>query len=100
MFLEGGSFICFRHFHYFQLQGAIGKNRHGASSCFQSVDGVVPSSVFPPFDHRDDEDKENKCSKGTGYRNKSLIESSDDDFDHCEFHSRHCPILSRSFQCR
>lgn len=68
----------------FQLQGAIGKSRHGATSSHQFVDGDTQSPFLALLENKEDEDKENR---GNSYRNKSVIESSDDDFDHCEFFS-------------
>lgn len=97
----GHSFIhlFFPHFHFLQLLEEIGKSRHGATSSYQSMDAQVRSPFFPLSDNKNDEDKENQCSKGSSYRTKSLIESSDDDFDHCESPSRCCCIPRPSFQC-
>lgn len=71
----------------FQLIGAISKSRHGATSSYRSVDGEAPSYFVPLLENEEDADKENTFFKGNSYRNKSAIESSDDDFDHCESHS-------------
>ncbi|XP_059202645.1 germ cell nuclear acidic protein [Centropristis striata] len=58
-----------------KLISAIGKTRHAATSDHRSVD----QSASP--DSEDDPEKENQYFKGNLYRNKSLIESSDDDFE-------------------
>lgn len=65
-----------------ELLETIGRSRHGATSSYQSMDGEVQSLSVPLLDNKENDNKENKCFKGNGYRNKSLIESSDDDFDH------------------
>lgn len=62
---------------------AIGKTRHAASSSHRSVDWSASPVQFALSDSEDDPEKENQYSKGNDYRNKSLIESSDDDFDQC-----------------
>nr|XP_033489594.1 acidic repeat-containing protein [Epinephelus lanceolatus]XP_033489595.1 acidic repeat-containing protein [Epinephelus lanceolatus]XP_033500437.1 acidic repeat-containing protein-like [Epinephelus lanceolatus]XP_033500439.1 acidic repeat-containing protein-like [Epinephelus lanceolatus] len=64
-----------------KLISSIGKTRHGATSSHHSVDQSAPLVQLALSDSEDDPEKENKCSKGNDYRNKSLTESSDDDFD-------------------
>lgn len=62
----------------------IGKSRHAGTSSQESVD---PSTVPNPnalSETEVDPDKENQYFNGNTYRNKSLIESSDDDFDQCK----------------
>lgn len=73
----------------FQLLGAVGRSRRGATSSHQSVDREARSPIFPPLGDKEDDDKENKCSKVLSYRSKPVIESSDDDFDHCKSNSHH-----------
>lgn len=58
----------------------IGKTRHDATSGPRSASPV--QLVFS--DSEDAAEKENQPSMCNDYRNKSLIESSDDDFDQCE----------------
>ncbi|TKS72504.1 Acidic repeat-containing protein [Collichthys lucidus] len=58
-----------------KLLSAIGKTRHVATSGHRSASPVQ----LAPSDSEDDPEKENQYSKGNNYRNKSLIESSDDD---------------------
>ncbi|XP_051276800.1 germ cell nuclear acidic protein isoform X2 [Dicentrarchus labrax] len=60
-----------------KLLKTIGKTRHAATSVHRSTS----PDQFTLSDDEDDPDKENQYSKGNDYRNKSLIESSDDDFD-------------------
>lgn len=62
----------------------IGKTRHAGTSCHQSVDGSTGPSPGALSDSEVDPEKENHHFNGNNYRNKSLIESSDDDFDQCE----------------
>lgn len=62
----------------------IGKTRHAAASGHRSVDRSASPVRLALSDSDDDPEKEN-YSKGNAYRNKSLIESSDDDFDQCEW---------------
>lgn len=59
----------------------IGKTRHAGTSCHQSVDGSNGPSPGALSDSEVDPEKENHHNN---YRNNSLIESSDDDFDQCE----------------
>lgn len=63
---------------------SIGKTRHAATSSHRSVDGSATPGPPALSDSEDDPEKENQCSNGNDYRNKSLIESSDEDFDQCE----------------
>ncbi|KAM9356754.1 germ cell nuclear acidic protein [Symphorus nematophorus] len=56
-----------------RLKSAIGKSRHNATSGYRSASPVQLS------DSEEDAEKENKCSKGNVYRNKT--ESSDDEFE-------------------
>ncbi|CAK6956423.1 germ cell nuclear acidic protein [Scomber scombrus] len=59
----------------------IGKSRHGATSDYRPEDeSAWPAQLFHS-DSEDDPEKENQYSGGKEYRNKALIESSDDDFD-------------------
>lgn len=64
----------------------IGKTRHSGTSSHQSVDrsgpGPSPGSLS---DGEVDPEKENQCFSDNKYRNNSLIESSDDDFELCKF---------------
>nr|XP_046262933.1 acidic repeat-containing protein [Scatophagus argus]XP_046262934.1 acidic repeat-containing protein [Scatophagus argus]XP_046262935.1 acidic repeat-containing protein [Scatophagus argus]XP_046262936.1 acidic repeat-containing protein [Scatophagus argus] len=62
-----------------KLLSSIGKHRHAATSAHRSVD--PSASAVQLSDSEDDPDKENQISRGNNYRNTSLIESSDDDFD-------------------
>lgn len=63
----------------------IGKTRHAGTSSHQSVDGSALPSPSVLSDSEVDPEKENQCFNGNTYRNKSLIESSDDDdFDQCK----------------
>lgn len=62
------------------------------------MDSEARSSFLPLLENNEDEDKENKCSKGSRYRDKPVIESSDDDFDHCKYNSHHCYIVQPSSQ--
>lgn len=62
----------------------IGKTRHAGTSRHQSVDGSTGPSPGALSDSEVDPEKENHHFNGNNYRNKSLIESSDDDFDQCE----------------
>ncbi|XP_045887288.1 acidic repeat-containing protein isoform X1 [Micropterus dolomieu] len=60
-----------------KLMSTIGKTRHDATSGHRSASPV--QLVFS--DSEDATEKENQPSMCNDYRNKSLIESSDDDFD-------------------
>ncbi|XP_029297121.1 germ cell nuclear acidic protein isoform X2 [Cottoperca gobio] len=64
-----------------KLINSIGKTRHAATSSYRSVDQAASPVQLALSDGEDDPEKENQFSKGNDYRNKSLIESSDDDFD-------------------
>lgn len=61
-----------------------GKSRQGATSEYRPHEEVSPAQLFFS-DSEDDPEKENQYSEGKEYRNKVLIESSDDDFDQCEW---------------
>lgn len=71
----------------FKLLSTIGKSRHAATSGAQSADWSASPAHLVLSDSEDDAEKENHYSKSNAYRNKSLIESSDDDFDQCEFYA-------------
>ncbi|KAM8732768.1 germ cell nuclear acidic protein isoform 1-T1 [Acanthopagrus schlegelii] len=58
-----------------KLISSIGKGRHAGTSGHRSPAQLALS------DSEDDPEKENHFFKGNDYRNKSLTESSDDDFD-------------------
>eukprot|EP00064_Thunnus_orientalis_P000964 superscaffoldBa00000058_g965 len=58
------------------LKAVIGKSRHGATS-----DQSASPVQLLLSESEDDLEKENQYSRGNEYRNKALIESSDDDFD-------------------
>ncbi|XP_056898872.1 germ cell nuclear acidic protein [Takifugu flavidus] len=64
-----------------KLRNMIGKTRHAGTSGHQSVDGSTGPSPGALSDSEVDPEKENHHFNGNNYRNKSLIESSDDDFD-------------------
>ncbi|XP_037635144.1 acidic repeat-containing protein [Sebastes umbrosus] len=64
-----------------KLISSIGKTRHAATSSRPSVHQSASPVQLPLSDSEDDPEKENQYSKGNDYRNKFLIESSDDDFD-------------------
>ncbi|XP_042349333.1 acidic repeat-containing protein [Plectropomus leopardus] len=64
-----------------KLRSKIGKSRHAATSSHQSEDQSVPPVQLALSDSEDDPEKENQYSKYNHYRDKSLMESSDDDFD-------------------
>ncbi|XP_034740216.1 acidic repeat-containing protein [Etheostoma cragini] len=65
-----------------KLISSIGKTRHAAtSSRRRSVDRSASPGQLILSDNEDDPEKENQGSKNHEYRNKSLIESSDEDFD-------------------
>ncbi|XP_039975933.1 acidic repeat-containing protein [Xiphias gladius] len=64
-----------------KLISTIGKSRHAATSGHRPVDRSAPPIQLGLSDSEDDPEKENQCSKANEYRNKSLTESSDDDFD-------------------
>ncbi|KAJ4945493.1 hypothetical protein JOQ06_023177 [Pogonophryne albipinna] len=66
-----------------KLISSIGKTRHPATSSFGSL-APTASPVQSLCNSEDDPEKENQYSKGNDYRNKYLIESSDDDFDQCD----------------
>ncbi|XP_044220593.1 acidic repeat-containing protein isoform X1 [Thunnus albacares] len=59
-----------------KLKAVIGKSRHGATS-----DQSASPVQLLLSESEDDLEKENQYSRGNEYRNKALIESSDDDFD-------------------
>ncbi|XP_068571492.1 germ cell nuclear acidic protein [Cebidichthys violaceus] len=61
-----------------QLMRSVGKTRHTATSGHRSVDHSA-SPVQRSLS--DNSEKENQYSKSNNYRDKPLIESSDDDFD-------------------
>lgn len=63
----------------------IGKTRHAGTSSHQSVDHSTLPSLGPPSDGEVHSEKENQYFSDNKYRNNSLIESSDDDFDLCKF---------------
>lgn len=69
-----------RHGYYpLQLIDEIGKSRHGATSDYRPVDeSVLKENQYSGS-------KENQYSGSKEYRNTVLIESSDDDFDQCEW---------------
>ncbi|KAM7417871.1 hypothetical protein PAMA_017497 [Pampus argenteus] len=56
-----------------KLMNTIGKSRHAATS--------ASTSQLLLSESEDDPEKENQYSRSNTYRNKALIESSDDDFD-------------------
>ncbi|TDH07749.1 hypothetical protein EPR50_G00109390 [Perca flavescens] len=64
-----------------KLMSSIGRTRHAATSSHRSVDRSATPVQLVLSDSEDDPEKENQCSNGNDYRNKSLIESSDEDFD-------------------
>ncbi|XP_075959896.1 germ cell nuclear acidic protein [Anarhichas minor] len=64
-----------------KLMSSIGKTRHNATSGHRSVDHSASPVQLSRSDSEDNSEKENQYSKSNGYRNKPLIESSDDDFD-------------------
>lgn len=64
---------------------SIGKSRHEATSDHQPVNRSAAPVQLGLSGSEDDPDKENQCIRGNQYRNNYLIESSDDDFDKCEF---------------
>ncbi|XP_058504967.1 germ cell nuclear acidic protein isoform X1 [Solea solea] len=64
-----------------KLISSIGKTRHGAISGHPHVDRSSSPTTIYLSGSEDEAEKENLCSMGNDYRNKSLIESSDDDFD-------------------
>ncbi|XP_033976952.1 acidic repeat-containing protein isoform X2 [Trematomus bernacchii] len=64
-----------------KLISSIGKTRHPAISSFGSLAPTASPVQLALCDSEDDPEKENQYSKGNDYRNKYLIESSDDDFD-------------------
>lgn len=66
----------------------IGKTRHAGTSSHQSVDRSTLPSPGSPSDDEIDPEKENQYFSDNKYRNNSLIESSDDDFDQCKFNYR------------
>lgn len=70
----------------------IGKTRHAGTSGPQSVDGSTGPSPGALSDSEVDPEKENHHFNGNNYRNKSLIESSDDDFDQCELNLTNAPF--------
>lgn len=63
----------------------IGKTRHAGTSSHQYVDGSPLPSPGSPSDGELDPEKENQYFSGNKYRNNSLIESSDDDFEQCKY---------------
>ncbi|KAM6999731.1 germ cell nuclear acidic protein [Tautogolabrus adspersus] len=64
-----------------KLMNKIGKTRLCATSGHRPVDPSASHVQLSLTDSEDDPDKENQLSMGNNYRTKSLIESSDDDFD-------------------
>uniref|UniRef100_UPI0037E840DC germ cell nuclear acidic protein n=1 Tax=Semicossyphus pulcher TaxID=241346 RepID=UPI0037E840DC len=64
-----------------KLISTIGKTRHSATSGHRPVDRSASPVQLPLSDSEDDPDKENQFAMGNNYRTKSLIESSDDEFD-------------------
>ncbi|XP_035016496.1 germ cell nuclear acidic protein [Hippoglossus stenolepis] len=64
-----------------KLISSIGKTRFGATSSHRPADPSASPVLLGLSGSEDESDKENQCSKGNEYRDKSLIESSDDDFD-------------------
>lgn len=63
----------------------IGKSRRDGISGHRPVDSSEDLKKLLCLSESEDEtEKENLCSQGSGYRNKALTESSDDDFDQCE----------------
>ncbi|XP_044062151.1 acidic repeat-containing protein isoform X2 [Siniperca chuatsi] len=62
-----------------KLMSTIGKTRHAATSGHRSVNRSASPVQLALSDCEDDPEKENQYSKDNNYRNKSLIESSDDD---------------------
>lgn len=71
-------------FHFFQLIGTISKTRHASTSGYQAVDRSASPVQLCLSESEDDPDKENQCIKDNHYRSKSVVDSSDDDFDQCE----------------
>lgn len=63
----------------------IGKTRHAGRSSHQSVARSTRPSPGSPSDDEVDPEKENQYFSDNTYRNNSLIEFSDDDFDQCKF---------------
>ncbi|CAF99104.1 unnamed protein product [Tetraodon nigroviridis] len=57
----------------------VGKSRHAGTSSLQSVGGSTAPGL--PSDGEGDPEKENQDHCNHQYRNNSLVESSDDDFD-------------------
>ncbi|XP_070819028.1 germ cell nuclear acidic protein [Chaetodon trifascialis] len=64
-----------------KLLSTIDKTPHAATSGHRSVVQAASPLQLDLSDSEDDPEKENQDSKGSAYRNKPLIESSDDDFD-------------------
>lgn len=62
----------------------IGKTRHAGISRNQSADRPTVPSHGALSDSEVDPEKENHYFDGNNYRNKSLAESSDDEFDQCK----------------
>ncbi|XP_070693231.1 germ cell nuclear acidic protein [Pempheris klunzingeri] len=62
-----------------KLVSTIGKSRHAATSGHGSLHRSASPVQLRLSDSEDE--KENQYSKGTDYRNKSVTDSSDDDFD-------------------
>ncbi|XP_071381483.1 germ cell nuclear acidic protein [Centroberyx affinis] len=63
-----------------KLMKSIGKSRRPGTSDHRSVRAAEQLQLHL-FDSEDDAEKENQYSGGNDYRNKALMESSDDDFD-------------------
>ncbi|XP_026186201.1 germ cell nuclear acidic protein [Mastacembelus armatus] len=66
------------------LMDSIGKTRHAATSGHRPADRTSSHVQLGHSESEDDLEKENQPSMANHYRTKSLIESSDDDFD--QFH--------------
>ncbi|XP_029021867.1 germ cell nuclear acidic protein [Betta splendens] len=64
-----------------KLISTIGKSRRAATSDHQTVGQSAPSIQLFLSEDEDDPEKENQCIKGSHYRSKPVVVSSDDDFD-------------------
>ncbi|XP_023257874.1 acidic repeat-containing protein-like isoform X1 [Seriola lalandi dorsalis] len=64
-----------------RLRIEIGKTRRFATSVHQVMDPTSLPIQLGLSESEEDQEKENKCSMGNNYRNKSLTDSSDENFD-------------------